>query len=153
VSEVSGLEEQVVMAVRRITRAVDVRSRELFQQFGLTTPQLVTLQAIAREGQSSISRLARTIHLSQATLTGVLERLASRGLIARERSEDDRRAIRIALTPQGNQLLDGMPSLLHDQFRLEFLQLPQWEQTQVVATLQRLATMMESQESAFPEED
>ena len=43
-----SLEEQVIAALRRITRAIDLHSRLLLQTNGLTIPQLVALQAIQR---------------------------------------------------------------------------------------------------------
>ena len=42
------LEEQVIAALRRITRAIDLHSRLLLQKSGLTIPQLAALQAIQR---------------------------------------------------------------------------------------------------------
>ena len=45
---VLGLEDQVIVALRRITRAIDLHSRGLMQQVGLTAPQLAALQAIGR---------------------------------------------------------------------------------------------------------
>lgn len=140
------LEDQVIVALRRITRAIDLHSRELMQEFGLTTPQLAALQAIARLQPITAGALARSIHLSQSTITGVLNRLEKRGLVSRVRSEADRRSIVVGLTDAGRELLQAAPSLLQDQFRRELLQLQEWEQTQMLATLQRIASMMDAED-------
>lgn len=140
-----SLEDQVIVALRRITRAIDLHSRGLLQEFGLTAPQLAALQAIGRLQPVSVGTLAKSIHLSQATLTGILSRLESRSLVIRSRSGSDRRSVVVELTDEGGQLLASAPSLLHDRFRQELLKLKEWEQTQMLSTLQRIAAMMDAE--------
>ncbi|HSG70399.1 MAG TPA: MarR family transcriptional regulator [Planctomycetaceae bacterium] len=137
------LEHQIILSLRRITRASDLHSRDLMQQAGLTAPQLAALQSIARLQPVAVGTLAKSIHLSQATLTGILARLESRELISRRRCGVDRRTVHIELTAKGSIALDESPSLLQDRFRSELLKLDEWEQTQMLATLQRIASMMD----------
>ncbi len=93
-----------------------------------------------------MSELARALHISQATLTGVLDRLEKRGLARRSRDGIDRRSVRVELTSEGESLLELAPSLLQDCFRKEFFKLQDWEQTQMLSTLQRVASLMEQGE-------
>jgi len=139
------LEDQVLAALRRITRAIDLHSRGLLQQVGLTAPQLAALQAIERLQPITAGALAKSVHLSQATVTGILTRLESRGLVSRLRSENDRRTVVVELTEQGQEILESAPSLLQDRFHRELLMLQEWEQTQMLATLQRIASMMDAE--------
>ena len=141
-----GLEDQVIVALRRITRAIDLHSRELMQQVGLTAPQLAALKAIARLQPVTMGALAKSIHLSQATLTGILTRLETRNLVSRVRSVSDRRTVVVEVTEEGRAVLSDAPSLLQEQFRRELLKLQEWEQTQMLAALQRIATMMDAEE-------
>ena len=145
-STLLSLEDQVIAALRRITRAIDLHSRGLMQQIGLTAPQLAALQAIARLQPMTGGALAKSIHLSQATLTGILTRLESRNLVSRARDNSDRRTVVIELTADGRAVLEGAPSLLQDRFRRELLRLHEWERTQMLATLQRIASMMDAEE-------
>ena len=145
-STVLGLEDQVIVALRRITRAIDLHSRGLMQQVGLTTPQLATLLAIRRLQPVTAGALAKSIHLSQATLTGILTRLETRALVSRTRSTSDRRTVVVALTEDGQTVLDSAPPLLKDRFRRELLKMQEWEQTQMLATLQQIAAMMDAEE-------
>ena len=145
-STLLDLEDQVIVALRRITRAIDLHSRELMQQVGLTAPQLAALKAIARLQPITVGALAKSIHLSQATLTGILTRLETRILVSRVRSVSDRRTVVVELTEEGQAVLVDAPSLLQDQFRRELLKLQEWEQTQMLATLQRIAAMMDAEE-------
>lgn len=141
-----SIENQIVAAVRRIIRAVDLQSRRLVEDFGLTGPQLVTLEATAQLGPASAGALARAVHLSRPTLTGILDRLERRGLICRNRDERDRRSWSVTVTPAGQKILDETPSLLQDRFRSELANLEEWEQTLTLATLQRIAFMMEAED-------
>lgn len=138
------LEEQIAFALRRIMRSIDLESRQLLHEIGLTFPQLAALQAIRRLQPTTVGKVANSIHLGHATLTGILDRLEKRGLIARQRSEDDRRHISVRLTDAGQTLLDKAPPLLHRPFQRQLDRLEVWERMQVAATLQRVAAMMES---------
>lgn len=137
-------ENQILAAIRRIIRAIDLQSRRLAEEFGLTGPQLVTLQAAAELGPISASALARAVHLSKPTLTGILDRLERRGMIVRLRDELDRRSWSVSVTDAGRKTLQQTPSLLQVRFGSELARLEQWEQTMILATLQRIATMMEA---------
>jgi len=138
-------EDQIVAAIRRIIRAVDLHSRRLVEAHGLTGPQLAVLGAAARLGKTSISALARTVHLSQPTVTGILDRLERRDLVKRCRDEADRRTVNATVTSEGRAMLERAPSLLQDRFRRELVKLREWELTMTLATLQRIAEMMEAE--------
>lgn len=135
-------EDQIVAAIRQIIRAVDLQSRRLAEAHGLTGPQLATLKELEREGPLSPSLLARKVHLSQATVTGIVQRLERRGLVTRAPSPSDRRSIVLEITSAGHDLLVHSPSLLQERFRDGLSQLEQWERLQILATLQRVASLM-----------
>jgi len=139
------LEEQVIAALRRITRAIDLHSRLLLQKYGLTAPQLAALQAIQRMQPITVGVVAKEIHLSQATVTGILGRLESRGLVVRTRGSRDRRSVHVELTEAGDKLVKEAPSLLQERFHHGLSQLKEWEQTMILATLQRIAAMMDAE--------
>lgn len=140
-----AIEDQIVAAIRRIMRAVDLHSRKLAMEHGLTGPQLAVLKAAARLGAAaSTGALARAVHLSSPTVTGILDRLVKRGLVDRARSGYDRRSVTVTVTPAGEALLAAAPSPLQDTVRAELVRLEDWEQTMILANLQRLAAMMDA---------
>jgi DNA-binding MarR family transcriptional regulator len=139
-----GIENHVILALRRINRAVDLHSRVLLQKHGLTAPQLAALQAVGELQPVSVGAVARAIHLSVATVTGIFNRLEGRGLVMRSRDGRDRRTVVVALTEEGARLRESAPSLLQDRFRSELAKLEQWERTQLLASLQRIAAMMDA---------
>jgi len=139
------LEDLIVAAIRRLMRAVDLHSRRLVDEYGLTGPQLATLQEAARTGPVAASALARAVHLSSATMTGILTRLEKRGFVERTRGESDRRTVIVSITGIGREALARAPSLLQDRFRLELSELETWEQMMMLANLQRIASMMNAE--------
>jgi DNA-binding MarR family transcriptional regulator len=156
------LSDQVMHALRRINRAMELHSRFLKAHYGLTTPQLSVLLDLARHQARSAGELARRVHLSQATVTGVLDRLEGHGLIERSRSARDRRRVHLELTPKARALLAGAPPQFQRSFSAQFNRLEQWERTMMLATLQRVVAMMEAPDgpiaslgevSAAPTED
>ena len=137
-------EDQIVAAIRRIIRAVDLHSRKLVQGHGLTGPQLAVLQEISRLQPVSPSVVAKSAHLSQPTVTGILKRLEARNLVSRQKSDVDRRSVTVAVTDHGKQTLSASPSLLQDDFRTGLSRLEEWERLQILSTLQRIASLMDA---------
>ena len=64
----------------------------------------------------------------------------------RDRSASDRRTVAVTITPEGGRVLRDAPSLLQDRFNSELERLEQFEQTQILATLQRIAWMMDAED-------
>ena len=136
--------DDILIALRRITRAIDLQSKKLVKKVGLTAPQLVVVQALRREGQMSPSALAKTVSLSQATVTTILDRLVRQGLVTRDRSPNDKRVVLACLTEEGRQRALAAPELLQAGFLREFRKLQDWERAMLVASLQRIAEMMDA---------
>ncbi|MFQ5691102.1 MAG: MarR family winged helix-turn-helix transcriptional regulator, partial [Gemmatimonadota bacterium] len=139
------IEDLIVASIRRIVRAVDLHSRHLVEEHGITAPQLAVLAEASRLGGSSIGALARGVHLSQPTVSGVLDRLERRGYVRRERSESDRRAVVVTATEKGEKVLCESPSLLQDRFREELARLEGWERHWLLSALERIAAMMDAE--------
>lgn len=138
--------DDVLVALRRIIRATDLYSKSLSKTVGLTSPQLLVLDAVDTMGDVPIGQLARRISLSQATVTTILDRLEARGLLYRERSELDKRRVHVKLTKRGRKVLADAPTLLQQSFIDRFHALQDWEQSMIKAALQRIAAMMDAEQ-------
>jgi DNA-binding MarR family transcriptional regulator len=136
--------QQVVSALRRIIRAIDLHSRSLVQQYGLTGPQLVVLKELVAGSPRSVSGLANAVNLSQATVTGILDRLERKAMVTRVRDAADRRKVLVTPTSAAVEVLAGAPPLLQEHFTAGFARLPDWQQTQILSSLQRIVALMEA---------
>lgn len=140
------ISENILVALRRITRAVDRNSRRLAQNHGLTGPQAMLMKEVQRSNGLTMGELARRVSLSQATVSDVAKRLESRELLERSRDEHDRRRVTIRLTPAGETLVAQPLPLLQEHFVARLHELEEWEQTQLLASLQRVARMMDAED-------
>ena len=129
-------------SLRRIIRAVDLYSRRLVTQTGLSGPQLICLRQLAVTGPMQTSHLAAAVNLSSATVCGILNRLENRGLVIRERQTDDRRRVLVSLSEAGHDTVDNAPPPLHDSFLFKLRALPDKQQASIHQTLTKIVTMM-----------
>ncbi|MBL6932185.1 MAG: MarR family transcriptional regulator [Rhodospirillales bacterium] len=132
----------VLVALRRIIRAVDLQSRRVSKESGLTPPQVLILQSIQDLGEVTSGRISKEVNLSQATVTTILDRLEQRQLIERYRSTKDRRIVHARLTLGGKQALRKAPTLLHDKFIEAFLGYDKKNQKRILDTLKEVARML-----------
>jgi DNA-binding MarR family transcriptional regulator len=140
------ISEEILIALRRIVRAIDLHSRRLAEEYGLTGPQVVLLREVVRSGEVHVAELAKNISLSHATVTDILNRLERRDLIVRTRSAADRRRVLVRPTEQAVALVKKSPPLLQEQFSNQLGELHDWELTQILSVLQRVASMMDARQ-------
>lgn len=134
--------DEVLVALRRVIRAVGLHSRQLERSHGLTAPQALVLKTIIGLGQASVGNVAKRVSLSQATVTDILNRLETRHLVVRARSHEDRRRVMVSATEQAVAIMSRSPPLLQEAFVERFSALEDWEQNLLISSLQRITTLM-----------
>jgi len=142
----SKLAADALVALRQIIRATDMDGRQLAKQTGLTTSQLVVMQLLKRSPGLTITKLAERVSLRQATVTALIDKLESRSLVQRKRSDLDRRRVELYLTEEGSAMIEAAPTILQERFIVQFDQLEDWEQSFILAALQRVASMLDAGE-------
>ncbi|KIA66617.1 MarR family winged helix-turn-helix transcriptional regulator [Nocardia vulneris] len=95
------LDRQVCFALAVANRAVLAVYRPLLEPLGLTHPQYLVMLALWGEAPMSVKAIAEAIQLDSPTLSPLLKRLESAGLISRERDSRDERNLVVNLTPAG----------------------------------------------------
>jgi DNA-binding MarR family transcriptional regulator len=99
-----ALERQVCFALVVASRSVLSVYRPLLDPLGLTHPQYLVMLALWGESPLSVRQIGALLELDSPTLSPMLKRLASAGLITRTRSGRDERQVDIALTERGRDL-------------------------------------------------
>jgi len=135
--------------LRKISQAVDLHSKYLNKNFGLTGPQLVMLQELSY-GELTVSALARRISLSQGTVTDIIHRLEKKDLIIRRRSILDKRRVLITLSEKCKDLLAVAPPPLQETFTNSFSQIEDWEQLMILSSMNRIVKMMTAESIEVP---
>ncbi|MDQ7993894.1 MAG: MarR family transcriptional regulator [Propionicimonas sp.] len=106
-SEVPGLDVspmQVLSRVSRLSRHLDLARRDAFAAHGLEVWEFDVLAALRREGPPYVlspGELTRQTLSTSGTMTNRIDRLEEKGLVVREPNADDRRGVRVRLTPDG----------------------------------------------------
>jgi DNA-binding MarR family transcriptional regulator len=96
-----ALERQVCFALVVASRSVLSVYRPLLDPLGLTHPQYLVMLALWGDAPLSVREIGALLQLDSPTLSPLLKRLESAGLITRRRSDDDERQVHIDLTQRG----------------------------------------------------
>jgi DNA-binding MarR family transcriptional regulator len=133
----------VLKGIRRIARAVELNSRRIDRDVGLTLPQLVVLTCVRDLGEVTSRAISLEADLSPPTVVGILDKLELKGLIERYRSKIDRRIVHTRLTRKGRSILKSAPPPLGAAFETAFYRLTPSERSAIVEALDRLADLAE----------
>ena len=133
---------QVFKAIRRIVRAIDLRSREVSRKTGLTIPQIVVLQGIKELGEVTTKVLSENADLSSATVVTILDKLEEKELIERYRSKSDRRIVHTKLTRKGSDMVNNLPGLLHEEFEQRFSECTPAQRVNLLRSIEQIAEML-----------
>ncbi|WP_404815990.1 MarR family winged helix-turn-helix transcriptional regulator [Streptomyces thermolineatus] len=98
------LDLQVCFALHATSRAFDTLYRRLLGDLGLTYPQYLAMLVLWEHGSSTVKELGRALRLDSGTLSPLLKRLETAGLVVRGRSPHDERSVVVGLTSSGEAL-------------------------------------------------
>ena len=138
--------DDALIALRKIQRMTELASKRLAQTAGITPSQMTVLRMLDEQGEISAGRVAEATQLKHATITSLVDKLEARGLIARRRGDTDRRRGWLDLLPGGKEALSVAPDPLHETFAAGFDKLPDWQQSMLVAALERAAGLLDAEE-------
>ena len=136
----------LLVSLRKIMQAVDLHSKDLKKKFGLTGPQLVILRHVAVNEAISVSELAKSVSLSQATVTDIVNRLAKNNFLTKRRSDTDKRRVMIIPLVKCHEILEMAPPPLQETFTNRFENLENWEKLMLLSALERIIQMMSATE-------
>lgn len=105
------LDNQLCFAVYSTSLAIGKLYKPLLRELGLTYPQYLIMLVLWEEDGITATRLGQRLVQDLGALSPVIKRLATQGLIRRERSRDDDRKIQLHLTDDGRALRDKAQSI------------------------------------------
>ena len=98
------LSDNVCFTLYSATNALIRAFRPILEAYDLTYPQYIVMHSLWYNNQVSLKALSHDTHLDSGTLTPIVKRLESKGLLTRQVSNEDERKKVISLTEQGMQL-------------------------------------------------
>ncbi|AVS96847.1 MarR family winged helix-turn-helix transcriptional regulator [Paracidovorax avenae] len=107
------LDSQVCFALYSASLAMTKLYKPLLDAVGLTYPQYIAMLALWEQDGITVSELGERLCLDSGTLTPLLKRMESSGLVARGRDPQDERRVRITLTTAGRALRGRAEAIPH----------------------------------------
>ena len=144
-ADIKTYEFRILTAIRRVIRSVDKYSRKINTELGLTTPQLLCLDALGKNEHIITKELAQKVNLSESTVIGIVDRLEAKQYLVRERSKEDRRKVYLSLTDAGRGILDSTPSLLQDKLSIALSKLEKNNLETITQSLEQVVEMMDAE--------
>ncbi len=100
------LDDQLCFALYSTVHALNRAYKPLLEPLGLTYPQYLVLLVLWEDGAQTVGGIGERVGLESSTLTPLLKRMESAGLIKRARKPEDERVVQITLTEAGKALRD-----------------------------------------------
>jgi DNA-binding MarR family transcriptional regulator len=114
------LENQVCFPLYALSREVIKLYKPVLDPYNLTYTQYVTMLVIWEEEKIAFKELGLRLHLDSGTLTPVIKKLESMGLVIKYRNIEDDRIVTVELTEKGRLLKEDIlevPEKIYSQFK------------------------------------
>ncbi|HEY5692566.1 MAG TPA: MarR family transcriptional regulator [Cyclobacteriaceae bacterium] len=139
---------EILIDIRKIVRSINLESKRVQKDFGISIPQLLCLGHINRT-QNKVAthkELMDLLSLNSSTVTGIINRLEKNKLVKRLPKSGDKRVTSIGITPEGGEVVLKSPDILHDQLVNKIRGLPQSTQIKIKEALTIIVEAMEIEE-------
>lgn len=137
------LDHQLCIALYNASRAVNGCYRPLLDELGITYSQYAVMLVLWERGTTTLRDLGATLYLDSGTLSPLLKRLETMGLVTRERHASDERILDVTITPAGRALRTRAASA---QQRVESM--THYDTSQIAALRDELNTLAERMREA-----
>ncbi|KUM91137.1 MULTISPECIES: MarR family winged helix-turn-helix transcriptional regulator [Streptomyces] len=95
------LDQQICFSLNAASRAFGSVYRVILKDLGITYPQYLVMLVLWEHGDLPVKKLGEHLRLDSGTLSPLLKRLETAGLVRRERSARDERSVEVRLTEEG----------------------------------------------------
>ena len=110
----------------------------VFATIDLPPSQVIAISTIYEIGECRLGELSKQMHISAPTVTGIIDRLEESGYVKRTPDAEDRRAIKIHLTPAGKKVAVQFRENIKNRWHLILAKLPPQEQMNILNTVTKI---------------
>lgn len=107
---------EVAKLFSEVSKSLKHSMRKSFEDMGLTLPQSLVIGTLLHFGEMKITELSQRLNLSNSTISGIVDRLEKQQLVARNRSQEDRRIVYVKLTPKFKKVFRGIYKKTEETF-------------------------------------
>jgi DNA-binding MarR family transcriptional regulator len=132
----------ILNRVRQLVRALRAFDKQAQTRFGLGAAQMFILHVLRLHDDLSMNELADRTATDQSSVSLAAGKLVTEGYVRREVSEEDRRQVRLSLTPKGRALVKRSPPAAQERILDSVRAMPKADRAQLMALLDRLMAGM-----------
>jgi len=138
---------EILIRIRKIVRSINLESKKIQKEYGVSIPQVLCLNYLYHSAgyQSTQSDIRKFMNLNPSAVSGLINRLESKNLLARLPKSGDKRVVNIVLTSKGSKLLEKIPPLLHEQLSQKLRLLDHHKISQIKESLNILIKILDIQ--------
>jgi len=138
----------ILIRLRKIVRSVNLESKRVEKEQGVSIPQLLCLQFLAEQEdfKTNAAKLKAFLNLNASTISGILRRLEKKGFIAKLPKASDKRVTLISLTASGMDLLQSAPITFQQKLSEKLQALPPEKLQTIIEGIDLLTQIMEVEE-------
>jgi DNA-binding MarR family transcriptional regulator len=133
-----------MQSLRGIFKAIQHYSHEVSKNYGITGPQLWAIKTLSVNGRLSLGDLGQRMYLQPSTITGLIDGLEQKRYLTRIRDREDRRVVKVELTPRGERLAKRAPDPAQGKMIHGLTKLRRRDLTLIFHSLQKLVEIMEA---------
>ena len=138
----------ILIKLRKIVRSVNLESKRVEKEQGVSIPQLLCLQFLAEQEdyRTNATKLKIFLNLNASTISGILKRLEKKGLVAKLPKASDKRITLISLTAKGMELIKSAPITFQEKLSEKLQALPPEKLQTIIDGIDILTGIMEVDE-------
>lgn len=146
----AALEARAFVSLLRTADALARGAEALLKPYNLSGTQYNILRILRGAGENGLAcrEVGCRLISRDPDITRLLDRMESRGLIARARETRDRRVVKTRITPAGLRQLDDLDNPMHELHRRQLRHLPAPQLRQLIHLLDRARGLMEKAQPA-----
>jgi DNA-binding MarR family transcriptional regulator len=134
--------------VRRAHNLLTPKLEELFEDHGFTFTQWAVLMHLRDGLADTAADIARSFHHDGGAMTRILDQLEARMLVERKRCSEDRRVVRLKLTPEGSRTVEALIPFVADFLNRVVEDFTREEAEALVRLMTKLIVRLESMDGA-----
>lgn len=139
---------EILIKLRKIIRSINLESKRIQKEFGISIPQLLVLQYLSeqKDYRASSKDIKTYINLNASTVTGIVCRLEEKGMVAKLPNALDKRGLFVTLTAKGADLLNTTPTTLQEKMSGRLQKLTPQQIEELNANIELLTNLMDANE-------
>lgn len=136
---------EVVAGIRRIIRSINLESKRIDKEFGLSLPQYLCMTFIEQQDdkRAQTKDLKNFLNLNASTVSGIVSRLQKKNLVKKIPHASDKRGSYIVLTSKGNKLIHNAPQTVQERLSEKLDNLPPDKVKEIIDVVNMLADYMQ----------